>query len=100
MWSRTMKPETRRIRFLVRILVNRYYNRYRAPEARAYVLRVYRNRAVILFTGHFCRTCGVIDWIEDLTYALRSNGLRVVLKRVRESYGVEDSRRLAIFEFG
>ncbi len=94
-----MKPGTRRIKFLMRILVNRYYNRYRAPEARAYVLRVYRNRAVILFTGHFCRTCGVVDWIEDLAHALRPSGLRIVLKRVREPYGVEDHRRLAIFEF-
>ena len=44
------------------------FNRYRAPEARAEILQVYHNIAIIKFSGSFCMSCGVYDYFEDLLW--------------------------------
>lgn len=48
----------------------RKYNRYRSPEATAELLELKGNRAVVKFSGPFCWTCGVTDYVEDFVYEL------------------------------
>ncbi len=78
------------------------YNRYRVPEAEAkpvavesvgkglYLLKV-------LFTGSFCGTCGVRDWVEDLAYVAESMGFKVDLEEVLEPAGGEAGFRVGVF---
>ena len=47
------------------------YNRYRSPEAVARLLEVTEKRFVVEFSGSFCETCGIYDWLEDLVYELK-----------------------------
>ena len=51
------------------------YNRYRAPEAVARLIEIRNDVAIIEFRGHFCYTCGVTDWIEDMKYVMEDLGL-------------------------
>ena len=51
------------------------YNRYRRPEAVARLLRVEGDEALLEFTGSFCETCGVYDWLEDFVYEVRDLNL-------------------------
>ncbi len=37
------------------------YNKYRAPEAIAEVLKINGNKIIVKFKGSFCETCGVSD---------------------------------------
>jgi len=46
------------------------YNRYRAPEAVARVLKIDGDRVVVRFTGSFHYSCGLYDWLEDMKYVL------------------------------
>ena len=41
------------------------YNRYRSPEAVAKMVIVTPDNVTIAFTGSFCYSCGVIDYLED-----------------------------------
>ncbi|MEM4475531.1 MAG: hypothetical protein QW405_03870 [Fervidicoccaceae archaeon] len=72
------------------------YNRYRAPEARAELLLSSGNRAEVLFSGPFCRTCGVTDWIEDLVFVLSELGVKARLVEIRGS--LEDESLVGLFE--
>lgn len=44
---------------------------YRSPEAVAKLLGVGEEGFAVEFSGAFCRSCGVRDWLEDLIYELR-----------------------------
>lgn len=46
------------------------YNRYRSPEAVARLVKVDDDGVLIEFSGTFCETCGVYDWLEDFAYEL------------------------------
>lgn len=46
------------------------FNRLRSPEAHAEFLGFENNELYIRFTGSFCRTCGVLDYFEDLIFEL------------------------------
>lgn len=61
------------------------YNRYRAPEAFAEVIDIDNTEGVVYmkFSGHFCVTCGVIDWIEDYIYILKDLGVDAEISRVK-----------------
>jgi len=83
-------------KLLFRLLVNRFYNRYRVPEAKAIILRMSRNRVVMVIAGSFCKTCGVVDWIEDVAFSLRLYGIRLKLANVRE---LEHGVMLAVFRW-
>lgn len=61
------------------------YNRYRAPEAEAEVLRVEGDRFMVRFTGSFCYTCGFYDYFDDYAFLLEDDyGVRVRIAEVRE----------------
>ncbi len=47
------------------------YNRFRSPEAFVRIIERRRDRFVAEFSGSFCVTCGVYDWLEDLRYEIR-----------------------------
>ncbi|MDW8021861.1 MAG: hypothetical protein RMI78_04440 [Nitrososphaerota archaeon] len=56
------------------VLINKAiekYNMYRSPEAMAKLLMIGEEGFVVEFSGAFCRSCGVRDWLEDLIYELR-----------------------------
>jgi hypothetical protein len=65
------------------------YNRYRAPEAVVEILGVDRGIMIAKFSGHFCVTCGVIDWIEDYIYILKDLGVDAHIAKVE--YFTEDN---------
>lgn len=58
------------------------YNRYRTPEARCLLENIDNDKVVMRFEGHFCVTCGVIDWIEDFIYILKDLGVEAVIAKV------------------
>ncbi|WP_448577406.1 hypothetical protein [Thermosphaera sp.] len=62
------------------------YNRTRSPEATARLLELDEKRGFfkVEFTGSFCLTCGLRDWLEDLAYILRSKGVDAVLEEYVE----------------
>ena len=47
------------------------YNRYRSPEAVARLIKLEGEEALLEFTGSFCETCGVYDWLEDFIYEVK-----------------------------
>jgi len=47
------------------------YNRFRSPEATVRIVERRRDGFVAEFSGSFCATCGVYDWLEDLRYEIR-----------------------------
>lgn len=77
--------------FLIKAITSsiEFYNRTRSPEATARLLEIDLNRGLfkVEFTGSFCLTCGLRDWLEDLAYILQSEGVDAVLKEYVESDG-------------
>lgn len=65
------------------------YNRYRNPEAIASIISIEGNIVVMKFAGHFCVSCGVIDWIEDFLYILKD--MRVDADIANVNYFTEDN---------
>jgi hypothetical protein len=65
------------------------YNRYRAPEAVVEILDIDKDILIAKFSGHFCVTCGVIDWIEDYIYILKDLGVDAQIVKV--DYFTEDN---------
>ena len=47
------------------------YNRYRSPEAVAKIVLVTPENVTIAFTGSFCYSCGVMDYLEDFVYEFK-----------------------------
>ena len=47
------------------------YNRYRSPEAVAKIVSVTPENVTIAFTGSFCYSCGVIDYLEDFVHEFK-----------------------------
>lgn len=62
----------------------RFYNRYRAPESTAELVRITGDRVVVRFEGSFCETCGINDWVEDFKYVLEDLGAEAELIEVIE----------------
>ncbi len=60
------------------------YNRFRKPEAEAELVEIREGKAVLVFKGSFCATCGVLDWIRDFCYVLEDLGAECSLERVAE----------------
>lgn len=46
------------------------FNRLRSPEAFAEFVSFDNNEIYVRFTGSFCRTCGMLDYFEDLIFEL------------------------------
>ena len=47
------------------------YNRYRSPEAIAKLVNVSPENVTIAFSGSFCYSCGVLDYIEDFIHEFK-----------------------------
>ena len=47
------------------------YNRYRSPEAIAKLVSVTTDIVTIAFSGSFCYSCGVLDYIEDFIHEFK-----------------------------
>jgi hypothetical protein len=47
------------------------YNRYRSPEAIAKLVDVSTENVTIAFSGSFCYSCGVLDYIEDFIHEFK-----------------------------
>jgi len=56
------------------------YNRYRSPEAFAKVVSVSPENVTLSFSGSFCYSCGVIDYVEDFIHELKLLTDKVELK--------------------
>jgi len=56
------------------------YNRYRSPEAVAKVVSVSPENVTLSFSGAFCYSCGVIDYVEDFIHELKMLTDKVELK--------------------
>ncbi|MFX1564022.1 MAG: hypothetical protein ACFFDP_12025 [Promethearchaeota archaeon] len=48
------------------------FNQLRSPEAYAELIVFDTNELHVRFTGVFCRSCGVLDYFEDLIFELDS----------------------------
>jgi hypothetical protein len=47
------------------------YNRLKAPEAFAKVIQVTQENVTISFSGSFCYSCGVLDYIEEFIHEFK-----------------------------
>jgi len=47
------------------------YNRYRSPEAVAKLVQVSPENVTITFSGSFCYSCGVLDYIEAFIHEFK-----------------------------
>ncbi len=56
------------------------YNRYRSPEAIAKLVQLSPETVTIAFSGSFCYSCGVLDYIEDFVHEFRMLTDKVELK--------------------
>ncbi|MCX8205033.1 MAG: hypothetical protein N3H31_05230 [Candidatus Nezhaarchaeota archaeon] len=75
------------------------YNQTRSPEAEARLVEVRDDgRFVVEFSGRFCLTCGVWDWVEDLAYVLLSMGYEAKLVEVLEPAD-DEFKRIGVFKF-
>lgn len=56
------------------------YNRYRSPEAVAKLVSLSPENLTLSFSGSFCYSCGVIDYVEDFSHELKLLTDKVELK--------------------
>lgn len=56
------------------------YNRFRSPEAVAKLIRVSPESGTIAFSGSFCYSCGVLNYIEDFIQQLKILTDKIELK--------------------
>ncbi len=47
------------------------YNRFRSPEATAKLVNVTPENVTIAFSGTFCYSCGVLDYLEDFVHEFK-----------------------------
>ena len=60
------------------------YNKYHSPEAIAKFIKLNKTSAIIEFSGPFCRTCGVSDWLDDFKVELEKKGVKARLSSMKE----------------
>jgi Iap family predicted aminopeptidase len=56
------------------------YNRFRSPEATAKLISVTPENVTVAFSGSFCYSCGVLDYIEDFIHEFKILTDKVGLK--------------------
>lgn len=78
-----------------------FYNKTRGVEAQARILEIRDDSTVMVeFTGKFCYTCGVKDWVEDFAYLAISMGHQAKLIEYVEPLNEEkEYKRLGVFIF-
>lgn len=65
--------------------VEEKFNRYRAPEAKAKILSIAKNRVKVKFEGTFCRTCGFYDYFDDFSIFAEDFGLKIKRGKIKEN---------------
>jgi hypothetical protein len=62
------------------------YNRFRSPEAFAKVVIVTPEMITISFSGSFCYSCGVMDFLEDFVHEFKmlTNKAELKIDRTRQ----------------
>ncbi len=77
------------------------YNKFRSPEAVARLLELREDSeaaiAVVEFTGSFCNSCGVRDWVEDFAYLVKSMGFEAELVDCVEPSSGGGLKRIGVF---
>ena len=48
------------------------YNRFRSPEATAKPVLITQDLITVSFSGSFCYSCGVIDYLEDFVHDFKA----------------------------
>lgn len=71
------------------------YNKYHSPEATAKFVKSNRKSVTLEFSGPFCRSCGVSDWLDDFKIELEKKGLKVDISNIKE----KDESYLVKFSF-
>ena len=56
------------------------YNRIKSPEITAKVTLVLPERVTISFSGGFCYSCGIMDYIESFTQQFKALSAKAELK--------------------
>ncbi|MEM0361461.1 MAG: hypothetical protein QXY36_02185 [Sulfolobales archaeon] len=76
------------------------YNRLRGVESQARLIELRKDGTLVVeFSGTFCMSCGVVDWVEDLAYVIKSMGLEAKLVEYIEPEGPDVYfKRLGIFK--
>lgn len=90
----------RKFRKIIEEIVD-LYNRLHGIEAQARIIEIKENGSILVeFTGSFCHTCGVRDWVEDLAYLAKSMGYNIMLTEYIEPEDPEsrDYKRLGLFK--
>lgn len=73
------------------------YNAKRGGEAHAEIVAVRGDKVYVKVSGHFCFTCGVNEWVNDVKYMLEEQGLEAELVRIIEPEDPEEPWRIAVF---
>ncbi|MEB3759377.1 MAG: hypothetical protein GSR81_00835 [Desulfurococcales archaeon] len=75
------------------------YNKYRAPESIASLVKIEGDLVYVKFDGSFCRTCGINDWVEDFKFVLEDLGADAELVKVIEPdpFFSEEDWRIGVF---
>ncbi|MDW7989561.1 MAG: N-acetyltransferase [Archaeoglobaceae archaeon] len=60
------------------------FNKYRSPEAKAEIVEISDENAVVKISGPFCVSCGVFDYFEDL--AADANAKIVDYSEIEEGF--------------
>ncbi len=93
-----MNKNKKSLREIITLAVE-YYNRTRSPEATAKVVDINEKEGIVTveFRGSFCLTCGIVDWVEDFAYIIKSMGYDAKLLKYIEP---EDDilKRFGIFK--
>ncbi|MCS7121909.1 MAG: N-acetyltransferase [Archaeoglobaceae archaeon] len=60
------------------------FNKYRSPEAKAEIVEISDESAVVKMSGPFCVSCGVFDYFEDL--AVEANAKVVNYREIDDGF--------------
>ncbi|AEC52859.1 hypothetical protein PNA2_1945 [Pyrococcus sp. NA2] len=61
------------------------FNRLHGSEAQAKILEVKEDEVIIEFEGSFCKTCGLYDYFEDISWEAMDFGLKIKPVEIVES---------------
>jgi hypothetical protein len=60
------------------------FNKYRSPESHAELNSMGQDSFSIVFSGHFCRSCGYMDYFDDFVIFLEESGISTEIIDVKE----------------
>ncbi|WP_048146668.1 hypothetical protein [Pyrococcus abyssi] len=61
------------------------FNRLHGSEAQAKILEVKGDEVIIEFEGTFCKTCGLYDYFDDISWEALDFGIKIRPVEVLES---------------